>query len=55
MSSTDKTKLDGIAAGANKYTHPAYTARTGLPSANATPGFGSTFPFLRLLLMQLDM
>ena len=28
MSSADKTKLDGIAAGANKYTHPAYTART---------------------------
>ena len=28
MSSTDKAKLDGIAAGANKYTHPAYTAKT---------------------------
>ena len=28
MSSSDKTKLDGIATGANNYTHPAYTART---------------------------
>lgn len=28
MSSTDKSKLDGIAANANKYTHPSYTAKT---------------------------
>jgi hypothetical protein len=28
MSSADKTKLDGIAANANNYTHPAYTARS---------------------------
>lgn len=35
-----KTKLDGIAAEANKYTHPAYTAQTGKPAANQTPGFG---------------
>ena len=28
MSSADKTKLDGIASGANNYTHPNYTART---------------------------
>ena len=28
MSSEDKTKLDGIATGANKYTHPSYTSRT---------------------------
>ena len=27
MSSEDKTKLDGIASGANKYTHPSFTAR----------------------------
>ena len=27
MSSSDKAKLDGVAAGANNYTHPAYTAR----------------------------
>lgn len=27
MSAADKTKLDGIASGANKYTHPSYTAR----------------------------
>ena len=43
MSSSDKSKLDGVAAGANKYTHPSYTARTGKPTANATPGFGGTF------------
>lgn len=28
MSSEDKTKLDGIATGANKYVHPSYTSRT---------------------------
>ena len=28
MSSEDKTKLDGIATGANKYTHPSYTAKS---------------------------
>ena len=28
MSSSDKTKLDGIATGANKYTHPTYTAKS---------------------------
>lgn len=43
MAAADKTKLDGVATGANKYTHPSYTARTGKPTANATPGFGSTF------------
>lgn len=43
MSSTDKSKLDGIASGANAYTHPSYTARTGVPTANQTPAFGGTF------------
>ena len=28
MSASDKTKLDGIASGANKYVHPAYTAKS---------------------------
>ena len=28
MSATDKAKLDGIAAGANKYSHPTYTAKS---------------------------
>lgn len=28
MSQEDKTKLDGIATGANKYTHPSYTAKS---------------------------
>ena len=32
-----------IAATDTKYTHPSYTARTGVPTANATPGFGGTF------------
>lgn len=43
MSASDKTKLDGVAAGANAYTHPSYTARTGVPTANQTPAFGGTF------------
>ena len=43
MSATDKAKLDGIDAGANAYTHPAYTARTGKPTGNQTPGFGESF------------
>ena len=43
MSSTDKSKLDGIATGANKYTHPSYTARTGVPTANVAPAFGGAF------------
>lgn len=43
MSAADKTKLDGIATGANAYTHPSYTARTGVPTANQTPAFGGTF------------
>ena len=43
MSADDKTKLDGIATGANAYVHPSYTARTGKPTANATPAFGGTF------------
>ncbi len=43
MSSEQAVKLAGIEEGANKYVHPAYTARTGYPTANATPGFGSTF------------
>ena len=28
MASEDKSKLDGIASGANKYTHPSYTSRS---------------------------
>lgn len=43
MSSADKSKLDGIAANANAYTHPSYTARTGKPAANVTPDFGGSF------------
>ena len=43
MSAADKKKLDGVAAGANVYAHPVYTARTGVPTANQTPAFGGTF------------
>ena len=43
MLSTDKSKLDGIANNANNYVHPTYTARTGEPTADATPNFGETF------------
>lgn len=39
----EKNKLAAIDAGANAYTHPTYTARTGKPTGNLTPGFGSSF------------
>lgn len=39
----EKNKLAAIDAGANAYTHPTYTARTGKPTGNLTPGFGQTF------------
>ena len=42
MSKDDKTKLNGIEASANNYTHPSYTAKTGKPTANQTPAFGGT-------------
>ena len=42
-SADDKKKLDGIAEGANAYTHPSYTARTGVPTSNQTPSFGGSF------------
>ena len=42
-SADDKKKLDGIAEGANAYTHPSYTARTGVPTDNQTPAFGGSF------------
>lgn len=41
MSSTDKTKLNGITAGAEP--NRTYTAVTGKPTGNQTPSFGSTF------------
>lgn len=43
MSADDKSKLAGIDAQANNYTHPSYTAYTGKPTTNQTPEFGSTF------------
>lgn len=41
MSASDKAKLDGITAGAEP--NRTYNAVTGKPTANQTPGFGSTF------------
>ena len=35
MSSTDKTKLDGIATGANKYTHPTTSGNKHIPSGGS--------------------
>ena len=32
-----------IASKDTSYTHPSYTARTGVPTANQTPAFGGTF------------
>lgn len=43
MTAAMVTKLNGIANGANAYSHPTYTARTGVPTANQTPAFGGTF------------
>lgn len=43
MTAAMVTKLNGIATGANAYSHPTYTARTGVPTANQTPAFGGTF------------
>lgn len=39
----EREKLKNIAKGANAYTHPTYTARTGVPTANQAPAFGGTF------------
>lgn len=43
MTAAMVTKLNGIATGANAYSHPTYAARTGVPTANQTPAFGGTF------------
>lgn len=43
MTAAMVTKLNGIATGANAYSHPTYTVRTGVPTANQTPAFGGTF------------
>ena len=42
--SSEKTILDSsnYSTYANKYTHPSYTARTGKPTGNQTPGFGGS-------------
>lgn len=47
MSAADKSKLDGIAAGAQ--VNPTFTAVTGKPTGNQTPGFGSTFTISQIL------
>lgn len=42
VTKSDITGL-GIPAQDTVYTHPSYTAKTGVPSADAAPGFGGTF------------
>lgn len=42
VAKTDITGL-GIPAQDTVYTHPSYTARTGYPTANASPAFGGSF------------
>lgn len=39
MSSTDKTKLDGIATGANNYTHPTTSGNKHIPSGGSSGQF----------------
>lgn len=36
-------KITIAATSTSGYTHPSYTARTGVPSSNQTPAFGGTF------------
>lgn len=36
MSAADKTKLDGIATGANNYVHPTTSGNKHIPSGGAT-------------------
>ena len=43
MSSDMFNKLQGIESGANAYTHPSYTNRTGVPTSNQSPSFGGVF------------
>lgn len=43
MTTAQVSKLNGVEAGANNYTHPSYTAATGAPTSNQSPGFGGTF------------
>ena len=43
MSSADKSKLNGVEANANKYTHPNGTQKTGNPTGDQTPSFGGSF------------
>lgn len=43
ITAQDKEKLNSIESGANNYTHPTYTATTGIELTNQTPSFGDTF------------
>ena len=43
MSTAMVTKLNSIADNANNYSHPSYTARTGVPAADSTLSHGGTF------------
>lgn len=39
----NKTGTIALTSDIETYTHPTYTARTGVPTGNATPAFGGTF------------
>ena len=43
ITAQDKEKLNSIESGANNYTHPTYTATTGIELTNQTPSLGDTF------------
>lgn len=46
IDSSDKGQMKKITAEnllSGAYTHPSYTAKTGVPTANQTPAFGGTF------------
>ena len=43
FTTAEKSKLASVEEGANNYTHPSYTAITGVPTANQTPAFGEAF------------
>lgn len=43
ITATELRTALNVANGANAYTHPTYTALTGLPNALQNPGFGSSF------------
>ena len=48
ISGTDKQKLSGIEAQANRYVHPAYSPQEAAPEETQAPGFGESFSVPRV-------